>query len=328
MGDWSSFRTDSAKKLGEGGTAVVYEYRGCAVKVAHDDESCLKELLNEQAMLEAAKDVRGCARAKGEVQEINGRHILPMELIAGHDLERVLAGGARGPEDPTGFLRDESGRVRSEATARWAAQLCEFVASMRAAQPNALWHGDLKAKNIRILNMQTDAGGQGDICVLDFAGGGSAADVSPAHAASELQRDENRLRQLLAQLEWQCNEHEALVVAVLHKKPKMLSEQYVSRGWQLLSYVNTLADDAAARNRFLERDPIVRRAFVDSAEEGVDPFDFFFDFLMDSYLDNPESVAEQAGVDVAASRRSAEQLVEEREARRLFQAAREAPEAL
>ena len=67
---------------------------------------------------------------------------------------------------------------------------------------------------------------------------------------------------------------------------------------------------------------------MDSADEGIDPFDFFFDLLMDNCLDNPESVAEQAGVDVAASRRSAEQLAEEREARRLFQAAREAPEAL
>jgi hypothetical protein len=94
-------------------------------------------------------------------------------------------------------------------------------------------------------------------------------------------------------------------------------------------YSPAMADDAAARNRFLERDPIVGQAFMDSADEGIDPFDFFFDLLMDNCLDNPESVAEQAGVDVAASRRSAEQLVEERAARRLFQAAQEeAPEAL
>ena len=47
--------------------------------------------------------------------------------------------------------------------------------------------------------------------------------------------------------------------------------------------------------------------------------DFFFEHLLDHYLDNPDSVAEQAGVEIATSRRSAEQLMAERDARRHFQ---------
>ena len=171
--DWSAFSPESAKKLGRGGTAVVYECNGCAVKVAHDESGCLDELRIEHAVLTkvAAAKVRWCVRVEGEVDE--ERHLLPLQLLKGYELEKVLAGGfGRGP-DPTSHLRDGSGRLRSEATARWAAQLGEFVAAMNS---NGLWHGDLKAKNIQIVSSQS-AGGLGDVCVLDFAGGGPAADA-------------------------------------------------------------------------------------------------------------------------------------------------------
>ena len=118
------------------------------------------------------------------------------------------------------------------------------------------------------------------------------------------------MRQLLAQLEWQCSEHEALVVLEVGDDPTR-----VSHGWQLVSYVNTLADDEDARDRFLQHDPVVRERFAESDD---DPFDFFFDHLLDNYLDNPDSVAEQAGVEIATSRRSAEQLEAERDSRSHF----------
>ena len=86
--------------------------------------------------------------------------------------------------------------------------------------------------------------GSGDVCVLDFAGGGPAADApaEDAAAAHKLEGDERRLRQLLAQLEWQCSEHEALVVLEVGDDPTR-----VSHGWQLVSYVNTLSDDEDAQ---------------------------------------------------------------------------------
>ena len=297
--DWSAFSPESAKKLGRGGTAVVYECNGCAVKVARADgsearaERCRAELHNEHDMLTkvaAASDpeVQWCvrlAREVTEVQEVDGHHFFPLQLLDGFELEKVLAGGfGRGP-DPTSHLRDGSGRLRSEATARWAAQLGEFVTAMDS---NGLWHGDLKAKNIQIVSSQS-AGGLGDVCVLDFAGGGCRAN-SPEVAADKLNKDQKRLLQLQTQLKWQCSEHEALVVDHVGDDPTR-----VNNGWQLLPYVNALADDeGATRRTFFDSDQNAGAEERFEEEEGSDdPFTWFFECLMDHlrYQVEPELLA-------------------------------------
>ena len=323
---------DEGHPLGQGQSAVVYRasfkdlWRGdCAAKVvrAGDEAKRGPDLLAELGVLAAirAKGVRHCLQPfDTQLHTHCGRPALLLPLLDGFELEAALTGRLQGPQ----HHRTASGRVRSDAAARWAVQLDEFAADMRRA---GAWHGDLKAKNIQIVNsFVRGEAALGDVRVLDFAGGGSGLPACAAAAAAE-HPDAKRARQLLAQLEWQCSEHEACVVWALqgqqsHHLPGELEAQ-ISRGWQLVPAINTLAEEPPARDTFLQHDAVAKQTIEPAGvDQDADTYwDALFDHLLHHYLGNPAAVYEKAGIPTAACTRSAEQLVAEGDERAEFQSA-------
>lgn len=245
-------------------------------------------------MLGRANDarVRWCVKHFGTLICAGAPTVLFLELVRGFELEQALR-GTLADADITEKLRGDDGRrVHPAAIDRWARQIDEFAADMRRAR---LRHGDLKLKNILVVGFVSPAE-PGDIRVIDFAYGetmaGKADDTTRLHA----------------QLEWQCSEHEALVVSTLqgmvrfrrwHHREELTAQfaKHVRSGWRLLSHVYTILEDVGSREAFCANERIDPASVGQSEDE---MFDFFFSYLIEHFLDVPDLVAGLLHDDVIA----------------------------
>ena len=236
-------------------------------------------------MLSRANDarVRWCVKHLDTLICAGAPTVLFLELVRGFELEQALSGSLADADIAEKLRGDDARRVHPAAIDRWARQIDEFSADMRRAR---LRHGDLKPKNILVVGFVSPAE-PGDIRVIDFAYGETATSKTDDTA------------RLHTQLEWQCSEHEALVVCTLREMErfrrwhhrKELSAQFakhVHSGWRLLSYVYTILEDVDSREAFCTNEAI-DPADVGQSEDEM--FDFFFAYLIDHFLDVPDHVA-------------------------------------